>query len=148
MCGINRTSQEPPSHHACAVWAARACPFLNTPKRVRDDQDLPEGHVVSGEMIARNPGVTMLWVCETFRPFPVKRSDGTGGGVLFEMGEPSLVVWYAEGRAATHQEVMESVESGLPLLLEAAAEDGALACFELGRAAERFHRFVPAQEPL
>src|SRR5580692_7475343 len=32
MCGINRTSSEPPSHRECAVWSAQNCPFLNNPR--------------------------------------------------------------------------------------------------------------------
>src|SRR6516164_3611940 len=34
MCGINRTSAEPPSHYICAAWSARNCPFLNNPHAV------------------------------------------------------------------------------------------------------------------
>jgi hypothetical protein len=32
MCGINRTSAEPPCHLECATWSARNCPFLKNPQ--------------------------------------------------------------------------------------------------------------------
>lgn len=35
MCGINRTSSEPPSHLMCARWSAQNCPFLSNPRMVR-----------------------------------------------------------------------------------------------------------------
>jgi hypothetical protein len=35
MCGINRTSSEPPSHLECARYSSRNCPFLNNPRMVR-----------------------------------------------------------------------------------------------------------------
>jgi hypothetical protein len=108
MCGVNRTTAEPPSHIECAQWSAVACPFMSHPKRVRDVRDLPPGQM-AGVGILRNPGVAMVWVCdayETWRP--------PNGGVLFELGEPSRVEWVREGREATRGEIMESVETGLP----------------------------------
>jgi len=30
MCAINRTIGEPPSHHECVDFSARACPFLSS----------------------------------------------------------------------------------------------------------------------
>ena len=110
MCGVNRTSAEPPSHIECARWSAKACPFLSFPKRIRDERNLPPA-MMAGHGIMRNPGVAMIWICEsyeTWRP--------PGGGVLFELGEPSAVEWIRQGREATLGEVMDSVESGLPLL--------------------------------
>ena len=35
MCALNRTISEPPSHHECASWSARNCPFLSRPHMVR-----------------------------------------------------------------------------------------------------------------
>src|SRR5258708_35755545 len=35
MCGINRTSSEPPSHLECARWSARNWPFLSNPEMIR-----------------------------------------------------------------------------------------------------------------
>lgn len=139
MCGINRTSAEPPSHGTCAFWSARACPFLAQPKRIRDEADLPEGHMMVGHGIVRNPGVTMLWHCESYKLHRVEN------GLLFTLGDPLMVQWAREGRSATREEVLDSVSEGIPLLLEQAAEhDGAPGCFELGRMTERFMQYLPA----
>ena len=40
MCGINRTSGEPPCHADCALWSALNCPFLSNPRMVRREDDL------------------------------------------------------------------------------------------------------------
>jgi hypothetical protein len=120
MCAINRVSSEPPSHYECAAWSARNCPFLSRPQMVRretgpgaDYQEIK--HNVAGEMIPRNPGVTLVWVCRSYERF----SDGKRG-TLLEIGDPERVEWWCCGRPATRAEVMESVESGYPLLLETA----------------------------
>lgn len=140
MCGINHTSAEPPCHDACARWSARACPFLAVPKRIRDDRDLPESHQ-AGFGILRNPGVTMLWTTAKYTTW-----KPPGGGLLFDIGEPIRVEWIAQGRAATRAEVETSIETGLPLLLKQATQDGALGCFELGRATERFLAHLPTED--
>lgn len=121
MCSVNRTSAEPPSHRDCAVYAAMACPFLATPNMLRRENRIPEGTKnPAGTMIRRNPGVALVWVTKSFTPF---RFDG---GLLFEVGSPEEVRWFAEGRTATRAEVMASMESGLPLLhAEAEAESPA-----------------------
>src|SRR4029077_8964998 len=40
MCGINRTSSEPPCHLECAQWSARNCPFLSNPRQVRREDEV------------------------------------------------------------------------------------------------------------
>lgn len=118
MCAVNRTSAEPPSHLDCADWSARACPFLARPHARRRDAGKPEGVVEpAGIMLERNPGVALVW---TTRGFHV-RSD-FNGGVLFKIGEPEHVRWYAEGREATRDEVCASIDSGLPALRELAEQ--------------------------
>lgn len=139
MCGVNRTSAEPPCHEACAEWSVRACPFLAVPKRIRDAADLPAGHVQAGVGILRNPGVAMLWTTQKYQTW-----KPPGAGLLFDIGEPVRVEWFAWGRAATRAEVTESVETGLPLLLKEAVRGGAESCFELGRMTERFLKHLPA----
>src|SRR5258708_35612370 len=71
MCGINRTSSEPPSHLECAQWSARNCPFLNNPQAIRrEDEDVnPLSKSVGGIAIQRNPGVSMLWTTNTYTIF-------------------------------------------------------------------------------
>lgn len=120
MCTVNRTTSEPPCHHECAVFSAKGCPFLSRPKmkRVHEDQH-PEGVAAPvGTYLDRNPGVAAVW---TTKRFQILRVDG---GILFTLGEPESVMWFAQGRAATRAEVMESLTSGLPFLVEAAKQDG------------------------
>lgn len=138
MCGINRNNAEPPCHIDCAQWSAKACPFLSHPKRIRDTRDLPAHHSQAGVGIKRNPGVAMVWVCDSYKTW-----RPPSGGILFDLGEPIRVEWVCEGREATRVEVMESVETGLPLLLEPAARQSAEACFALGRMTERFLKWLP-----
>lgn len=133
MCAVNRVSAEPPSHLDCAIYAAQACPFLANPNMVRRERGLVEmGRVEPpGVMIMRNPGVALVWSSKTWAPF--KAPDG---GALFGIGEPTAVRWYAHGRAATRDEVLASIDAGLPALREAAdAENvGAMLDDELARA--------------
>lgn len=120
MCGINRISAEPPDHRECAEWAVRACPFLSRPKMHRREAGLPENvRDPAGMMLTRNPGVTLLWVTKSYR---LIREPGQG--VLFAIGDPFDLVFYAEGRIATYTEINESITTGLPLLLEPAAVQG------------------------
>lgn len=120
MCAVNRVSAEPPSHLECAIYAAMACPFLANPKKRRRENGKPEEVIdPAGEMIARNPGVALVWVSKSWTPF----SDGKGG-VLFNVGEPRSARWFAEGRLATRAEVLASIDSGLPILREMAEADG------------------------
>jgi hypothetical protein len=126
MCAINRISSEPSSHFDCAEFSTKACPFLTKPQMVRRENDLPEGiKDPVGVGVRRNPGVTLLW---TTYSFTIKRVDG---GVLFEIGEPTRVLCYREGRLATKREIEESIVSGLPLLEDYAAIDGGNAMIEL-----------------
>jgi hypothetical protein len=116
MCGITRTSPEPPSHRDCADYAARACPFLATPAMRRRETGIPDdAKEPDGIMIRRNPGVALVWVSRTWRRHPALR--------LWNVGDPIETRWYAEGREATRTEVLASIESGLPLLRAEAERD-------------------------
>jgi hypothetical protein len=118
MCAVNRTISEPGSHHACATFAAIACPFLAKPAMKRNEKDLPEVRKdAAGLGIKRNPGATAVWTSRYGKPFAVPPGvPGAQGGVLFDIGEPSKVEWYANGRTATRAEVEHSIKTGLPLL--------------------------------
>jgi hypothetical protein len=94
----------------------------------------------AGIAIKRNPGVTLLWTTRRYRPY----RDPMTGGVLFNIGDPSRVEWFTEGRTATRAEVMASIDSGLPLLREVAEEEGPRALAELDRYVERAMPLVPA----
>lgn len=129
MCVVTRTSAEPPSHLSCGEYAAIACPFLAQPNMRRNEKDLPAGHQPpSGVAIMRNPGVTAVLVTDSWSPF----SDGQGG-ILIQMGTPKEVTWYAERREATLFEVMKSVESGLPVLVEQCLKEDSPALQEEAR---------------
>jgi hypothetical protein len=118
MCTLNRVSAEPPSHRECAQFSATACPFLTRPHMVRNESNRPENIRVVGEMVERNPGVTMLWYARRYEVFKVD------GGILFRIGSPFRWEWYARGREATRAEVLESLNSGAALLREHADEEG------------------------
>ena len=143
MCGINRISSEPPSHRECAEFGVRACPFLTMPKMIRREAGLPEGaHNPGGLMIRRNPGVTLLWHTRDYKLVEAPP------GFLFRMGEPFETGWYAEGRPATRAEIDESVETGLPFLLQAVDQEPAERRGDAMKALEAakaiFTRMLPA----
>ncbi len=143
MCGINRTSSEPPSHLECGRWSAVNCPFLSNPRMVRREDEAINNTLLrdnaAGYAIARNPGVAMLWITRQFEVY-----DDGRGGKLIQMGEPESVEWYAEGRAATRAEVMASIESGLSNL-EALArrEKGGMEALEGYK--KRFEKWIPVE---
>lgn len=146
MCAINRTISEPQSHLECARFSARHCPFLANPRMKRVPEHLhPEGAKdAAGDGIKRNPGACAVWIeSKPSKPFPV------GDGILFELGKPTKVEWYANGKEATRAEVVESIESGLPILLESCAMEPTAArrtqaVMELTRRHEKIQRLLPA----
>lgn len=116
MCAINRTSGEPPCHFDCALFAAKACPFLTRPKMRRNEKDLPGERFASPGMSHRNPGACGLWTTRSFRVI-----RGLAGEPLAEMGSPTTpVLWFCEGREAVREEVLDSMTSGMLILGEAA----------------------------
>ena len=127
MCVINRTTMDPASHRQCAEFAAKACPFLIKPKMRRLPMEEDEPRHVAGKMIERNPGCVCLFETREARPFNVK-----GGGWLIRLGKPDRLDWWARGREATRDEVMESIASGYPLLYNMAAQEGQEAIHQLG----------------
>lgn len=144
MCAINRTNGEPPAHRECAEWSIQACPFLNHREVRRRDAGLPEEALPpAGYGIMRQPGVACLWITKRFRPF--RTPDG---GVLFKIGDPVEVHWYREGRPATRAEILASIESGYPILLEAAQQDGPDAVRDLEAARERMLVLLPHEEEI
>lgn len=145
MCGINRTSSEPPCHHECAAWSAKNCPFLVNPGQVRrpiESHNLSES--AAGFGLSRNPGVAMLWTTRVYDIFKTGSDGGQKGtGYLIQMGEPDTVEWFREGRIATRAEVVESIESGYPALMAmAASQEGAVT--HLTKQRQRFEKWLPA----
>lgn len=138
---INRVSPEPPSHTDCAVYAAENCPFLTNPERPRRTAGLPEGHQpAAGIPIGRNPGVTLLWTTNSYKLF--RTGDGPHD-VLMEVGDPIKAQWFHRGRAATRAEVLESIESGLPILRQYAEEEGVEAVNDLAAKVETAMGLLP-----
>jgi hypothetical protein len=120
MCAVNFTTAEPPMHPECAEWSARACPFVVRPHmdRRRNDDLAVKTHSPGGHMIERNPGAVVLWLTTTYREVP----DGMGGTIM-QMGAPSAVRCFAEGRAATVDEVRRSIATGIHHLWAMAEQD-------------------------
>lgn len=142
MCAVNRISSEPPNHPECADFAGRACPFLARPKAERREANLPKGHTdPGGYSIRRNPGVVLLWTCLAYR---VVWDHHRPPKPLFKIGAPARLDWLCEGRTATRDEVMASIESGYPLLEAPAKKDGPLALQELQRMYQQALTLVPA----
>ena len=141
MCAVNRVSGEPPSHRDCAIFAATACPFLTLPKAQRREANLPTEGVSSpgGISIPRNPGVTLVWITDSYKPF----KDGAGGW-LIRLFRPVECLWFAEGRPATRAEVLASIDSGMPLLADMAAQQGPDAEMELRRCYRSALEVIPA----
>ena len=139
MCVVNKTTMEPPSHRSCAEYAAKACPFLVQPRMRRNFKDLPkEDRRVAGMMIERNPGCICLYETEDYRRIHARN------GMLCRLGKPVRVDWYSEGRVATREEVLDSIDSGLPTLMEEAKKDGPEAVKELTVLRAAASQFLPA----
>jgi hypothetical protein len=114
----------------------RACPFLTQRELERRTIGLPEEIAdAPGLAIKHNPGVALLWVTKSYRPWqvPVDAIEDAGaqvpdrinrGGVLFELGEPVAIRCYREGRPATRAEVEAAIEQGLPHLHATAVSQG------------------------
>jgi hypothetical protein len=99
-------------------------------------------------MLARQPGVALLWVTRAFRVVPVQArpDEGIRPGVLFEMGDPVETVWLREGRPATRAEVEASIDSGYPSLLAMAEADGPEGVAELTRARAAVTALLPTDD--
>lgn len=138
MCSINRISAEPPEHRECAEFSAQACPFLTGKQLERRENDLPQGGPAPGVMIRRNPGCCAVWVTLGYTILRVEN------GILFRIGDPLEISWWAKGRTATREEVQASIDSGYPILLDAALQDGPDAVADLNRHRERAAVLLPA----
>lgn len=139
MCAVNRTTMEPPSHRDCVEYATKTCPFMMRPRMVRNYKDMPSDKSAPGVLIERNPGVYCLWETETYRRFRAP------GGLLCAIGEPQKVEWVREGRPATRAEVVESIDSGMPLLTAEAMKEGPEALADLTSYRARVERYLPKE---
>lgn len=142
MCVVNRVSSEPPMHRDCAEYALQACPFLTQPSRERREGGglMPVDPHMVGIPILRNPGAAALYVTRSYKVAKVT------GGILFDMGPPEEVAWWAEGRAATRAEVEHSIATGLPLLQAEADKDGVAAHALLMNQVALAMKLLPAED--
>jgi len=143
MCSVNRVISEPPSHRDCAIWSARVCPFLSKPNMVRNEKNMHGGlQEAAGFGLKRNPGAVCVWVTKSFKIFnPVQGNPG----VLFSLGRPVEALWFAEGQRATRKQVMTSIDSGFPALLDLAKQEGPEAVKALATQREVAMALVPDQ---
>jgi hypothetical protein len=107
----------------------------------RNEKDMPDHTPPGGEMIARNPGVTAIWMTQSYKPF---RPHQGAPGVLFMIGDPEEVIFYREGRIATRAEILESIDTGLPQLRAMALRQSAEAVKELDQQHKTALRLLPA----
>src|SRR5262245_34468297 len=114
MCVITRVNSEPPSHRDCAEYAMRVCPFLTRPNMRRNPTTLLARTVPApGDHQDRNPGLMALWMTDGARMFYAEEGQP---GALFEVNDPSEVVWWREGRLATRTEVALGLAQAMPFL--------------------------------
>lgn len=140
MCAVNMVTSEPPCHLECAEFSAKACPFLSRPRMRRNEKDLPNvAEDAPGISIDRNPGVTCIWVCKSYRPF-----NAGDGGWLIRLGPPTSVVWFCETLPATREQVLASIVSGYPILEKLAEADGRNAVAALTVQREQTMKLLPA----
>src|SRR5262245_40664645 len=138
MCVVNRTTAEPPCHQGCAEFSAMACPFLTRPRMRRNEKDLPASAVnPPGDFIKRNPGVVCVYTTLSYRRVMTRT------GYLFSLGPPTGVKWFAEGKPASREQVQASINSGHPLLLDIARQEGAEAVAELAYQMDRAQALLP-----
>lgn len=145
MCSVNRVSAEPPSHLQCAIYSARGCPHLRTPTMRRRGTGLPDGaESPAGIALDGKPGVALVWSSKTWGAFSVPRSPGVQAGVLWNVGDPTAVRWYCQGRDASRDEILAAFDAGLPQLRDAATLDGPHALAHLDRQHTAALDLVPA----
>lgn len=145
MCAVNRTVSEPPSHRECAIYAATACPFLANPRMRRNDTELGFDPIQpAGIEIRRNPGAVAVWCTREYHMQTVQAAPGVKPGVLFRFGDPTEVLWFANGRKATREEVDASIRTGLDeQLIPIALEEGSLEY--VNRAVEALQKYLPTE---
>jgi hypothetical protein len=145
MCGITRTTSEPPCHRECAHWSVVNCPFLNgREKRRRDDELTKQLDLVGstpGFMIPRQPNAVLIWVTKSFERF----DDGRGNWLL-RVGSPLQLSCWSGGKRCATSVVRASIESGFPTLYQAAEAEGPDAVKNLIAMRDRFEAILPRED--
>jgi hypothetical protein len=111
LVAAQQASAEPSSHLECAIFAAKACPFLAFPKAKRREAAMPkEVANLPGIQIAENPGVTAVYVTRSAQLMDQ----------MFRLGAPERVYWFHAGREATVDEVVAARNQAIERFLNEA----------------------------
>jgi hypothetical protein len=142
MCAVNRNTSEPPCHRDCALFAVQACPFLILPKAEYRRANLPED--IKGHMYALpgNPGAVCIWITLDYKLYQVP--GGSKSDWLIRIGEPIEVLWYAEGKPATRQQILDSFDRRLGALQESARSESPEAEKALADQVDKTMQLLPA----
>lgn len=108
MAILQMVSAEPPTHHSCAEFAVKACPFLLLPRSKRRRSNMPEDtHSNVGEtedvFVEENPGISGVWTCVRYRVSP--------SGRTFHFADCARLQFFTEGREATQIEIENALHS-------------------------------------
>lgn len=88
-----------------------------------------------------NPGACAIWTTKTFRPY---RAGPDQNDWLIRLGEPTSVLWFCEGKPATREQIMDSINGRIHFLEEAAAQDGSEGKAALAQYVDRAMKYLPA----
>lgn len=102
MSLFSRICTEPPMHLDCARFSVQTCPFMLNPNRKRIDTDT----TVAGLPLDRNPGVTLTYMATRFQV-------ETRESLVYHLGPPHKIEAWREGRKATLDEFLVSVDTGI-----------------------------------
>jgi hypothetical protein len=105
---FNRMTTEPASHWACGCFAASACPFLTQPRMRRNPKGLENVVLVEpGGTMQHSLDVSVVWATTSF----TQTLHRDGRTLRFELGQPTRVSWFTEGRPASREEALASIEA-------------------------------------
>jgi predicted 2-oxoglutarate/Fe(II)-dependent dioxygenase YbiX len=83
-----RVHDEPPSHRDCAIFAAKACPFIVNPQMRRNRKDMP----LAVDARSGHPAKYCVWVTNKFA------IENRGGRRFWRFGEAEEVLWFSKGK--------------------------------------------------
>jgi hypothetical protein len=97
----------------------------------RNEKDMPEEAIdAPGIGLLRNPGCAVVWLTREFSTF---LAPGGNAGHLIELGDPTEVLWFIEGRMAMRDEALAALERGIPALRKMCDEESSPARCEQAR---------------
>ena len=93
-----------------------------------------------GGMEQHNPGVSVVWATASVQ----ETLHRDGKTRLLQLGQPSRVAWFLEGRPASRDEVLEAVEAVIAFYRPKVDAAGPAAARQLAEYSERMLALVPA----